>query len=100
MLIVWGVAVFGATFVLDLVWAEYIRAIAEHNMVKGSFHAGLIICLVPSQQSHMLATLGWLHRPPSARRPGHTFQFGGPRKMTTVTYKDGVMACDSCWTCD
>ncbi|SRR5258708_4887579 len=20
--------------------------------------------------------------------------------MTTVTYKDGVMACDSCWTCD
>ena len=36
---------FCATFVLDLVWAEYIRAIAEHQVGKGTVHAGLIICL-------------------------------------------------------
>ena len=37
--------VLGATFVLDLVWAEYIRAIADEKAALGSFHAGLIIML-------------------------------------------------------
>lgn len=37
--------VFGATFILDLVWAEYIRAIGDEKANRGAFFAALVFLL-------------------------------------------------------